>query len=169
MKKINKTKMDYDFLNNYLVNHCEELTEMTEENKKYFKRVKCFYGNWTITYEKVEGEKVYIDKIDPSVYYRINHDLGQERTKETKKVIDKTWIYIYKEEYQLIKYPNIKNYHEDILRGYKTTEKGSKYMSPNDRELCEELFNKIYTYLEYKKLNDKLKIKEETKKKIIKI
>lgn len=74
--------MDYDFLLNYVNNHCELLKEMTEENKKYFKRVKCFFGDWEINYEEYADEKVYVDKIDPSIYYRVSFEEGKTRGKK---------------------------------------------------------------------------------------
>ena len=166
MKKIDKTKMDYDFLNNYIINHCEELTEITEENKPYFRHARCFWGDWCIGYFKRDNEKYYRDLNDSNVYYRIGYNPDTPATDFNGKRKEHYYIEICYIGAKLDEYSP--NHYEEVFYGYKTTETNKKYTSKNDKK-CDNVYNMIYTFLEYKKLNDKLPSKQEVKRKVNKI
>ena len=100
MKNIDKTKMKYDFLIDYLKNHCEKLTGMTEDNKRYYKKTKCFYNEWIITFEQKEDETIYVDRNDSTIFYILSYTPERENSKEYSKRAEKHHLEIKKEEWQ---------------------------------------------------------------------
>ena len=117
---------------------------------------------------KRDNEKYYRDLNDSNVYYRIGYNPDTPATYFNGKRKEHYYIEICYIGAKLDEDEYSPNHYEEVFYGYKTTETNKKYTSKNDKK-CDNVYNMIYTFLEYKKLNDKLPSKQEVKTKVKKI